>query len=349
MWYEAYGLRPETFTGVPDDIRLVGHQEEKQRLLEGLTSRKLLCLSGEIGVGKTTLLKYVSRLGSWKYKYIYYDCTPVENHVNFNLKTVLGKKVSFLDRLLRRKVVFLCDETQKLGPAAEDIKAFHESGDIYSVAFCAIDTATIVESMRHRLYEAISLRTLSNEEVATILSNRMEHGTNPFTHAALLRIGELSNQNPRDALRLAEKVLDRFWREKAGKDSITPAEVEAVHATAVTEQQDDGRDLHQAFDKTGFTREENIARLRTRLSPAQWKVVVASATAANPLSYLELSEATGMSPGTVSKMLSRLCLNSNVAYMHKKGFSKPLMKKIVIDGKPRFELKHEYTVLLAEK
>jgi len=346
MWYDAYGLRPETFMGVPDDVSLVGHQEEKQRLLEGLTSRKLLCLSGEIGIGKTTLLKHISRQKSWKYKYIYYDCTPVENHVNFNLKKVLDKKVSFLDRLFRRRVVLLCDETQKLGSSVEDIKAFYESGDVYSVTFCAIDTATIVESMRHRLYEAISLRTLSNEEVATILSNRMEHGTNPFTHAALLRISELSNQNPRDALRLAEKALEKLWEENAAGGSITPANINTV---SMKGKDTDEKGLRQAFDKEGFTREENISRLKARLSPSQWKIVTASAAAVKPLNYLELSEATGMTPGTVSKMLSRLCLSSNVAYMNKKGFSKPLMKKTMVEGKPRFELKHKYKVLLAEK
>jgi hypothetical protein len=348
-WHEVYGMDKDAFVGVPDKPVLVGHSAEKDALLRHVNSRKILCLIGELGGGKTTMLKHVRSLGSlFGLKYVYYDCTPAVNHRDFNVRDVLRKHTGFLDRLLGRRVVLLVDEAHKLGDRIEDVKAAFESNELYSAVFTTVDLDNIVPSMRHRTYDTIILRALSDAEIVEILKTRMGSARNPFTKAALFKISELNSQNPRDSLMFTEKVLERACGREEGGD-ITVGDVERVYAEVVESAPGKRMASLSKFEKGGFSRDENIARLKAKLSNAQWAIIAAVAESDRPMSYSEIAGATLISYGGVSKHVSRLCLTSNADYMRKKGFDEPLMKRVERDGSPAFNLTHNYRVLLAKK
>lgn len=143
MWYKAYGWKENPFSIKPTSV-LVGLDLLQERLLGQVLSGDLALVVGKTGVGKTSLLLWLSEeVRKHKLNPLYITLSSVSPPQAYAIEQQRLKHRTFLQRLLRRpskNLVLLLDEAQELDvDSAQMIKVHFDSGRLNSVVFAGLE------------------------------------------------------------------------------------------------------------------------------------------------------------------------------------------------------------------
>ena len=232
MWYTVYGWNKNPFNIRPNPA-VVGLEEAKMKLTAFVTSSASCQLCGETGLGKSSLLLWLTKHLESYYSTVYINCATWGQAAN--LEQELQARRSLKDRLLWRKLppnlVLLLDEAQQLDTKmAEAIKGYFDDHRITAIVFASIDGKlnNLSESFKNRIGgRQLCLTRLSNEQVLTLIKTRLKNMTNPFVDEAVMaELGRRAEFAPRKLLELCEVVCQQAVPKAKLGEKITLADLE---------------------------------------------------------------------------------------------------------------------------
>ncbi len=275
-WWKALGFK-ENPLDIKPNPNVLGLEEEESKIVNSLVSGIPIHVYGEIGTGKTSLAKKISlRLGK-KYKIIYLNG---EEDPNPDIEKEIKKNYGFFDRIRKRKIIVLLDESQRF---SEDfmrkIKYLFDEGRIYSFATFQIEKTlkNVPSSMLDRFnLESIELKSPPEEIVKEIVKIRLK-GKVKIDERGLEVIIRRNRRNVRGVL----KTLLHIFSVLGPKKELTY------------------EDIMNNLPPTLETKEEKI-----RLSNQQ--KLLARSLLEGPKTIKELEEELNIRKETIAKQLSRM-------------------------------------------
>jgi general secretion pathway protein A len=240
MYEEFYGLSERPFTLIPDPDFLYPspqHQYAWTCLEYGLTQRLgFIVLTGEVGTGKTTLIKSLLKKASRQQRIgvIYQTSFAAEDLLElllreFNIKGHLTTRVSRLDAFNQflltaysrgEHVVLIVDEAQNLGPEAlEELRLLSnlQSEKEFLLQVILVGQPALQERLGHpslmQLANRISLQyhllPLDRKETKEYIAFRLARagGSGIFTDSALEKLYEYTKGVPRRINNYADLAL----------------------------------------------------------------------------------------------------------------------------------------------
>ncbi|MFH1592836.1 MAG: ATP-binding protein [Candidatus Woesearchaeota archaeon] len=220
MWYRIYGWKENPFSNKAG-VELVGVDAEKERIKDYVVAGDICFLTGERGVGKTSLLGWL-RDSLRRHSFIYIDG---EEYEEVDLDYLLKKNAGFW-RKYPKNAVLLIDESQGVD---EDLKKllriYWEKGLIRSVVISQIDDKlkNFSDDIKHRIgFRVIGLGKLNSSDSVRLIKDRCKANC-PFDDVAINSIVEISDGNPRRILENCERVCI-----EVRKKGITKYDVEKV-------------------------------------------------------------------------------------------------------------------------
>jgi general secretion pathway protein A len=233
MYLDFYGLRERPFSETPDPKFLFltpGHREALAQLIYGVQEGKgFIVLTGEVGTGKTTLLRtFMERIGttSTHVAFIFDSTMPYDGLVEYMLEDfgipgagkTRAQRLFALNRFLieRRRAgqtaAVVVDEAQNLSLAnLEHLRLLSNfetpTGKLLQIILVGQpelrDTLARPElrQLRQRLGMRCMIRPLTREETRSYIRSRLHvagaSDTRLFTDAAVERIAAYTNGIPR--------------------------------------------------------------------------------------------------------------------------------------------------------
>lgn len=301
-WFETYGWSTSPFeiNHVPNLIS--GFDDIRKSLLSYIKSGDFCLLQGELGSGKTLILKWIEEIGSPGYNYIYFSPFGAGE---IDLEKLIKEKESILDRFNPKKklLVLLIDDSQALSQkSCETVKKAFDSKRIYSVLIAA-DSSKVSDLSETLLGESgekmVSMRPMSNDEATGMILNRIMH-INPFEPKTLDLVFKRCDFSPKRILETCEQIAqacpDRIITKEFAQNFIDERErgkPKDVLSLLSPLQKDIVRVL-----KTGDSRPVDIARILNK--PAK----------------------------TITSQLAYLSLKAGIETMKRKGLNQPLVEKI---------------------
>jgi type II secretory pathway predicted ATPase ExeA/ribosomal protein L40E len=248
-WYDRIGWKENPFSLDIHPEYFTGYQKECREILAKISARSgHILITGPLGIGKTTLLR-------WLAKYLPPDLAPVYvsrppqdfsqliRHIVDSLGSAGGEvpvyDIYHLDQLrkkLGKGLILLLDEAHEFTLEIE--RPLRTLGDLDGVNLVMAgfpETAAKIKDEIKPLYDrlvlAITLDHLEFAELSELLKARIEgaggKGTYPFTASALTRIDDLSQGNPRVALKLADAAVALAINQ--GEDKISDQLVKEIN------------------------------------------------------------------------------------------------------------------------
>jgi general secretion pathway protein A len=230
MYEEFYGLKERPFTLIPDPDYLYlspQHKLAKAYLEYGISQRVgFVVLTGEIGAGKTTLIKALIKnySGNHRLGVLYQTSVGAEDLLELLLQEfeVRGRFTSRASRLAafnqflltaysrREHVVLMVDEAQNLGPEAlEELRLLSnlQAGKDPLLQVILVGQSGLREKLKHpalrqlaqRIAVHYHLRPLDRLETKEYILFRIHHagGSGIFSDSALDRIYDYTRGVPR--------------------------------------------------------------------------------------------------------------------------------------------------------
>ncbi len=216
-WYKIYGWKENPFSG-KINTELIGVEKEKERLKDHVLAGDICFLTGDRGLGKTSILEWL-RLNLKRHTLMYVDA---EKSDKFDLDDLLKKNTSFW-RKYPKNPVLLIDESQNL---KEDLvailKSYWQEGIIKSIVISQTDKKlkNLSDNFKDRIgSRIIELNNLSKSDSIILIKNRCGEKC-PFDDLAIDSIITLSNGNPRRVLENCEMVCIEVKKKNISKYDV---------------------------------------------------------------------------------------------------------------------------------
>ncbi len=229
LWYKKLGFYNNPFSIKPAAFHseVVGY--ELNGLFSKIESGSINYVKGNMGVGKTTILKnIISRFGG-KGKVIYTSCNTSDRKTNFK-KLLTG--TSFMNRLLSspsKNMILLVDEAQDIKKQeSSEVLRFFKKGNFKSVVF--FGTEYPEDKFNPELSKLAkdniqNLTKLKPDYAVELVRKRV--GTLEFiSDATIKKIYRLSGFNPRKLLENCEDVFKHAV--DSGAEQITEKHIKSV-------------------------------------------------------------------------------------------------------------------------
>ncbi len=94
MWFKAYNWEENPFSIKPNR-HLVGMEGEKKRVVEYIQGSTISLLTGSIGTGKTSLLKYIRTELGKKHRIVYLNAEEIDEF--FQMKRYIDDCRTFFE------------------------------------------------------------------------------------------------------------------------------------------------------------------------------------------------------------------------------------------------------------
>ncbi len=231
-WYRSYGWRKNPFLIKPD-FHVVGLDKEKHDLVSFVESGVVCFLTGEHGVGKTSLLKWLER-NIKKHVPVYIDCETISGFFELGAYLKTHKKLwKDLFRRFPKNVVVLLDEAQASESELKNtLKAYWDSDYIKSIVIVQVDgLGNFSKALQKRIGKRIiKLNKMPKKTVHEMISLRVGK-KNPFTDEAIDYITRVSKNVPRTILENCERVCITLSKRGRKKKHITMEDVKGVLKT----------------------------------------------------------------------------------------------------------------------
>ncbi len=306
-WYERYGWKTNPFELIPMPETISGIKEIRQNVLEYVNSDDCCLLTGEDGMGKTIILKWLEKYPSPHTLPIYLNTLGMSQDeiLKINIDEMIREKSKAGLFGKKKKIIMLIDDANTLPPLiGKSIKRNFDNKLISSVVL-ASDTDEL-KNLEGNLLELvgnrkIKLRPLTTEEAREMIINRVKH-KDPFEPDSLEPIFEKADFIPRKILELCEMV-----------------------ATSNTE-----KTINRYFVRKCFEYKPEIETSKTeiidRLSPLQKEIVNILKT--GDFTPSEIAKKLKKPTKTITSQLAYLGLKSGIKVMKRKGIEQPLVEKI---------------------
>ncbi len=279
MWYVSYGWKSNPFFIKPSPI-VINFEQEKEQLLNYVTSGDVCFLVGESGAGKTSLLRWLEN--NLKNHFIaYLNMETIEK--DFSIKNFLNDHTKLSRRLFGsdypKNTVLLLDESASVNEEFRyALKLHFDENHIKSIVFAQPgQEPEIPEGFRHRVGTRIIKLTKLNEQNAFDLVKKRCGKICPFTEGAINLIIEKADYTPRMILETCEKICINF----KGKKEITINDVQSL---------------------LKIKKEEKVKE--TTLSPMEENIIIVLKDSNRTAQ--ELAELLKTTEGSVGKQLSKL-------------------------------------------
>jgi len=213
IWFKKLGFfnNPLSIKPAAFHNELFGYDSIVNDMFEKIRDGKIILVEGDLGAGKTTVLRRIIREFGGKGKLVYYSCNRKEYDLEIDdlLKGIYG----FWGRLfgLRGKnMIALLDEVQELNEEDFDnLVENYENQNFKSIVFVTSDlkkvklTSQIKELVNENI---VKLTKLDSEDSVSLVRKRI--GDLPIISDDMIKkIYKKSDNNPRRLLKNTEEIL----------------------------------------------------------------------------------------------------------------------------------------------
>jgi len=183
MWYNELGFHSNPFSIKPAAFHneLFGNKATINKIIKKLKKPGMVCIFGEFGSGKTTVLKKIIRefrSDDFKSKkIIYYNCNQSEESIDYD--KLLVNAGGFFGRIFgtrKRGMMLLLDEMQDMNARdLERLKEYYDDGFFRSVVFVAKSSEIEVpEDLAEEIGENMFvLGNMSNKDAVLMIRKRI--------------------------------------------------------------------------------------------------------------------------------------------------------------------------------
>jgi hypothetical protein len=214
MWWRKLGFytNPFTIKPAPFDNKIVGQDQILEDLYYKVPAGTMSFIEGNLGMGKTTMLKNLITKFRGRGKVIYFSCNRIDTELN--VEELLKGKFGFWGRLfsmMPKEMVVLLDEAQELSSVnTERIKYFFDQGNIKSVVFTGTDysNTNLHESIKERIGQdgLLKLNELTDDQAVSMIRNRI--GNSEIVNDEVIKkVWDIAGKNPRRVLQRFDKVF----------------------------------------------------------------------------------------------------------------------------------------------
>lgn len=237
-WFERLNFKENPFDIKPKPDSLVGLEDIKDNITTSVKSKFLTLILGDVGSGKTTILRWISDYGIDDYLVFYLsEADYLDRKVP--IADLIKNRRSLIDKILRKeypskKVIFLLDEAQTMPKeVGEIIKDYYDRDVVRAVIMASVEKelGDLSGSFKDRIgFNIIPLRPLTEEECFNLVKERMKNGINPFTEDSLKEIFSISQFMPRRILENCKLVTQALADTYNKENSITVESVRDILA-----------------------------------------------------------------------------------------------------------------------
>ncbi len=196
MWYKKYNWNKNPFL-IKFSTELVDREKEKTRILDYVNSGDICIVTGDSGVGKTSLLKWLQKQLR-RYKVHYINAEGLNEF--FSIQRKIGK-------FIIRKPVVLVDEAQYCDENfMKELKLLYDDNTIKSVVIAQTEKSIhdYVDSFKSRVGKrTIKLTGITPKKALELISIRTKD-QHPFDEKTIKIVVDDARKNPRKILENCE-------------------------------------------------------------------------------------------------------------------------------------------------
>ncbi len=214
MWWRKLGFytNPFTIKPAPFDNKVFGQDKIFEDLYYKIPAGTMSFVEGNLGTGKTSILKNLIAKFRGRGKLIYFSCNRIDTELN--IEDLLKGKYGFWGRMfgmMPKEMIVLLDEAQQLSSVnTERIKYFFDQGNIKSVVFTGTDysNTNLHQSIKERVGQdgLFKIKELGEDQAVALMRNRIGN-TNLISDDLIKKIWHLSGKNPRRLLQRLDRVF----------------------------------------------------------------------------------------------------------------------------------------------
>jgi len=305
-WYEKYGWSSNPFESSSTPSLISGFNDIKKGVLEFIKSGDCCLIIGDVGTGKTILLKWIEELNSPGVGSVYLNTLGMNDEETKKInvdKIIKNKKGSWLNK--KKVIIMLIDDAQSLpNMIAEAVKRNFDNKTINAIVL-ASSTDNLLNLKGVLLEEVgdkkIKLRPMTSEEAMGMIINRIKH-KNPFELSGLEIIFQRAGFNPRKILELCESIAKTNENETITKEFV-----------------------EKFFMSKGKIKTEEM-EIMEKLSPLQKEIVNILKT--GDFTPKQIATQLNKPTKTITSQLACLGLKSGVDVMKRKGINHPIIEEI---------------------
>jgi type II secretory pathway predicted ATPase ExeA len=233
LWYRKMNWRDNPFTLDVDPELFTGHEKEIKEVMEKINSHSgHILIVGPLGIGKTTFLRWLAKnLPRRDYHPVYIPRPPLDfNQLVAHVFQSLGYtpeqaraegglyNLTRLRSKVKQRLIILLDEAHEFTIEVE--RPLRTLGDIDGVNLVMVGLPETIDKLKNEiqpLYERlvlkITLDRLAPETLTELIRVRIASvggtGLHPFKATALEKIYEISQGNPRRAIKLCDNAVSQ--------------------------------------------------------------------------------------------------------------------------------------------
>ncbi len=228
-WYEKFGFYDNPLSIKPLEPTIFGYKEELKDLFKGISEGKIILVTGEYGLGKTTIIKHLIRRFSGKKKLIFCSCNRYDH--DLDVDNMIVKSGTLLSRIFKKKnrdLILMLDEVHEL--SEDELSEVYEGymDNFFKSVICfssSHDRISFPKEMKSKIDMHITLKGISEEQGINLIKERLQ-GTEIITDSLIKKIYHLSGKNPRILLSNCEDVI-KYAFEK-GQRKVSESHLEAL-------------------------------------------------------------------------------------------------------------------------
>jgi hypothetical protein len=213
FWFRSIGFynNPFSIKPAPFDFKLFGQEDILDELMYKIPAGTMSFIEGNLGTGKSSLMKHMIHKFKGKGKVIFFSCNRIDN--DLNIEELLIGKYGFWGKLFGmhpKDMILLLDESQELtAENTERVKYFFDQGNFKSVVFAGTDYSEVKlhESIRERIGEdgVLKMKKLSDDDAVELVRNRIGN-LNILNDELIKKLWDVAGKNPRRLLQRCDKA-----------------------------------------------------------------------------------------------------------------------------------------------
>jgi len=213
FWFRKIGFynNPFSIKPAPFDFRVFGQEDILDELTYRVPAGTMSFVEGDLGTGKSTIMKHLIHKFRGKGKIIFFSCNRINN--DLNIEQLLINKYGLFGKMFKvhpKDMLVFLDEAQELSAEnTERIKYFFDHGNIKSVVFTGTDYEEVKfhESIKERIGEDGLLRVnaLKEDDAIALIRDRIGN-LNILSDEMIKKVWNLAKKNPRRLLQKCDKA-----------------------------------------------------------------------------------------------------------------------------------------------